>query len=117
MNSRTDRARFLRKVSPSAERLVWSRLRDRRLGGFKFNRQFAIGPFFVDFVCRDRALVIEIDGATHSTEEELWRDARRSEELTHLGYAVMRFTNDAIFTNLDGVMETILARLEGRETI
>ena len=117
MSSRTDRARSLRKSSPSAERRVWWRLRDRRLGGFKFNRQFVIGPYFVDFACRDRALVIEIDGATHSTEQELWRDAKRSSELQQLGYSVMRFTNDAIYTNLDGVMETVLARLEGREWV
>ena len=117
MKYSTRRARALRREAPSAEKWIWSRLRNRRLGGYKFVRQLPIGPFFADFACRECLLIIEIDGATHSTPAELDRDARRSAFLRQAGYQLMRFTNEAVFDNLDGVMETILARLEGRDHV
>ena len=73
--SRTNRARVLRSHSTSAEDRIWSALRNRRLNGLKFVRQYSIGPYFVDFVCRERMIIVEIDGATHSTEQELLYDA------------------------------------------
>ena len=112
-----DRARDLRKRAPSAEQALWARLRNRKLGGFKFARQQPIGPYFVDFVCRDRKRIIEIDGATHSTDAEIARDRSRAAFLESLGYAITRFQNIDVFENIDGVVETILARLEGRETL
>jgi very-short-patch-repair endonuclease len=111
----TRRARDLRAAAPSAETKIWSRLRNGKLGGFKFTRQEPIGPWFVDFVCRERRLIIEIDGATHSTDEERARDARRAEALIDAGFEVVRFNNADVFQNLDGVAESILARLEKRE--
>ena len=69
----TRRARTLRADAPSAEALLWSRVRARRLGGFKFVRQEPLGPYFADFCCREEKLVVEVDGATHSTEAELAR--------------------------------------------
>ena len=62
---RTNRARVLRSHSTSAEDRIWSALRNRRLNGLKFVRQYSIGPYFVDFVCRERMIIVEIDGATH----------------------------------------------------
>mgnify|MGYP001765148581 CR=1 FL=1 len=114
---RTERARALRNAAPSAESLLWSRLRARRLGGFKFVRQTPIGPFFADFCCRPEKLVVEIDGATHSRDAEIARDARRTGFLRSEGYRVLRFTNDDVFSTLDGVLETLLAALERRETL
>ena len=115
--STTERARSLRAAAPSAESLLWSRLRARRLGGFKFVRQEPIGPYFADFCCREEQLVVEVDGATHSTEAELTRDAAREAFLISRGYRVLRFRNVEVYEEMDGVMETVLAALERRETL
>ena len=109
----TRRARALRGRQTNAETLLWNKLRGRSLAGFKFVRQEPIGPYFADFVCRERKLVIEIDGATHSTDRELRYDSRRSEALRESGYEIVRVLNDDVYRNLDGVLETILARLGG----
>jgi very-short-patch-repair endonuclease len=109
------RARALRADATSAEARLWKRLRNRGLNGFKFSRQVAIGPYFADFCCRERKLIVEVDGATHSTDVELASDARRSGFLGTQGYAVLRVHNAEVFENLEGVLETILARLERRE--
>jgi very-short-patch-repair endonuclease len=107
----TERSRVLRRASSSAEDRLWAKLRARRLAGFKFIRQDNIGPYFVDFVCRDKRLVVEVDGATHSAVEEVRRDARRESFLRERGFRMVRVTNDEVFHNLDGVCETILAAL------
>ena len=113
----TRRARTLRADAPSAESLLWSRLRARRLGGFKFVRQEPVGPYFADFCCREEQLVVEVDGATHSTDAELARDAAREAFLTSRGYRVLRFRNAKVYDEMDGVTEMILAVLEGRTTL
>ena len=99
----TRRARDLRRISTSAERILWQRLKNRGPRGFKFLRQAPIGPYFADFLCRDRMLVVEIDGATHSTDEEIAADGRRTEFLEEHGFRVIRFTNEAVnLLRLDG---------------
>lgn len=115
--AKTGRARTLRAAAPSAETLLWSRLRARRLGGFKFVRQEPIGPYFADFCCREEELVVEVDGATHSTDAELARDAAREAFLISRDYRVLRFRNVEVYQQIDGVLETILAALEGKTTI
>jgi len=110
----TQRARALRRDAPGAERLLWGRLRNRRLAGMKFVRQESVGPYFADFACGDAKLVVEIDGATHSTEEEIAHDARRTSFLADTGYRVIRFTNAQVFENAEAVEAAILAAL-GRE--
>jgi very-short-patch-repair endonuclease len=111
------RARGLRRDQTEAERRLWWRLRNRTLGGFKFVRQEPIGPYFADFVCREEKLVIEIDGATHSTEDERHRDGAREQFLHDQGYRVARFGNDEVYRNIDGVIDTILGTLERRRTL
>ena len=111
----TERSRALRKAETSAEHQLWRRLRGRALGGAKFARQVPAGPYFVDFVCRDEKLVVEVDGATHSSADELRQDAQRTEFLLARGYRIVRVANDDVYRNLDGVMETILAAI-GRKT-
>jgi very-short-patch-repair endonuclease len=101
-NLETRKARSLREDQTRAEALLWRALRGRGLGGFKFVRQEPIGPYFADFVCRDQMLIVEIDGATHSTDLELRHDARRSEILIDRGYRIVRFGNDDVYRNLDG---------------
>lgn len=108
----TERSRLLRRDAPCAEARLWARLRGRRLNGFKFVRQENIGDFYADFVCRDERLVVEVDGATHSTERERAYDVRRENFLTAQGFRVLRVTNADVLDNLDGVCETILDALK-----
>jgi very-short-patch-repair endonuclease len=108
------RARHLRREQTNAESLLWQALRNRNLARWKFRRQHPIDRFIVDFVCLDARLVVELDGATHSTDREIRRDVERTDILEACGYHVMRFANVEVHNNLDGVTETILAELEQR---
>ncbi|WP_424362024.1 endonuclease domain-containing protein [Methylocystis parvus] len=105
------RSRDLRAAQTSAEALLWGKLRGRRLGGYKFVRQEPIQGFYADFVCREHKLIIEVDGATHSTAEELAHDSRREQALREAGFRILRFQNNEIFHNIDGVCDTILDAL------
>jgi len=107
----TARARQLRQSPSNAERLLWGALRGRRLAAYKFVRQAPIGPFFADFLCRTHRLIVEVDGATHSTDEQISYDRRREAFLRKLGYRVVRVGNMDIYENLAGVVETIFAVL------
>jgi very-short-patch-repair endonuclease len=107
----SSRSHELRSAAPPAEQKLWSKLRGRRLSGFKFVRQDNIGPYFIDFLCREKALIIEVDGATHSTEDEIVSDRRRESLLRERGFQIVRVTNDDVLNNLDGVCETIRSAL------
>ena len=109
----TDRARRLRKSDTAAEQRLWEALRGRRLAGLKFVRQLPIGPYYADFVCRAKRLIIEVDGDTHSTEEEMAYDARRTAALERAGYRLIRVWNAEVRENLEGVLETIRLAAEG----
>ena len=87
-------ARTLRKSETLVEKRLWEQLRNRTLDGFKFSRQVPIGPYIVDFTCREQRLIVEADGATHSADEELTHDNRRTGLLKSEGYCVIRFQND-----------------------
>jgi very-short-patch-repair endonuclease len=104
-------ARSLRRNATSAERRLWQGLRRQQVADFRFRRQVILGGFIADFACFEAGMVIEVDGATHSTDRELALDAARSAALAGQGYDVLRFTNDEVFHNLDGVLETIYLRL------
>ncbi len=106
---RTNRSRVLRSNAPSAEVLLWRALRNRRLTGLKFVRQHPIGPYFADFACRESKIVIEVDGATHSTASEVQRDAERDAYLAAEGYRVFRMHNADVRDNLNGVLVSICA--------
>jgi len=110
---RTNRARVLRSSSSSADDLMWSELRNRQLGGLKFIRQCPIGPYFVDFACRERMVIVEIDGGTHSTAEEIAADNSRSANLEAQGFRIFRTHNTEVYENLDGVLDTLIAFIEG----
>ncbi len=103
-----DRARSLRQASTDAERTLWRLLRDRSLHGHKFVRQQAIGPYFIDFVCRKHRLIIELDGGQHAESK---RDAVRDAWLAQQGYRILRFWNNDVLATVDGVWETIAASL------
>jgi very-short-patch-repair endonuclease len=106
----TKRAQQLRKNATEAERRLWRHLSKRRLGGFKFSRQMAVGPFVCDFLCRERGLVIEVDGGQHA--ERTARDDIRTAFLERNGLTVLRFWNNDVLQNTDGVLQVILAELE-----
>ena len=91
-----------------AERAMWSQLRGRRFAGFKFKRQWTIGSYVVDFCCIERRLIIEIDGGQHRVE----RDAARTGVLNRAGYRVIRYWNNDVLGNLDGVLSDLLFRLQ-----
>jgi very-short-patch-repair endonuclease len=110
---KTDFARRLRRYQTEAERRLWFELRKRRPAGCRFVRQSPVGPFIVDFLCRERGLVIEVDGATHGEDRDVAYDARRTQFLASLGLVVIRVNNHDVFTNMSGVMDGILAALEG----
>jgi very-short-patch-repair endonuclease len=104
-------AQSLRRNATSAERRLWQGLRRGQLAGFRFRRQVILGGFVADFASFDARLIVEVDGATHSTDEEIARDAARSAALGAQGFTILRFTNDDVFRNLVGVLETVRARL------
>ena len=97
-------AQRLRRETTDAERKLWRALRNRQLDGAKFRRQQPIGPFIADFVCQERRLIIEADGGQHS---ESLNDARRTAFLESKGYRVLRFWNNDILRNVDGVAQII----------
>lgn len=94
-----------------AEVILWVSLRKRAMNGARFRRQHPIGPYIADFTCPASKLVIEVDGVTHSTPEELAYDARRTKYLEQQGWTVIRVTNTDIYENMDGVWRAIRARL------
>lgn len=108
------KARALRERSTEAERLLWSRLRDRRLSSHKFRRQHPLGPYVVDFACLARNLVVELDGGQHANAVEA--DARRTHWLEQQGFRVVRFWNNEVLDNTDGVLRVIAAALSGDGT-
>lgn len=105
------RARGLRQAGNMAEAMLWDELKARKLGGFKFVRQFKIGPFYADFACRSALLVVELDGSQHAESEY---DRRRDEFMSMRGYSVLRFWSHEAVSQLTGVCDTIHAALDGR---
>ena len=110
MSNRTHHARQLRRDATDAERVLWDLLRNRQLDGHKFRRQTPIGPYFVDFVCIERRLVIELDGSQHHHQAQYDQD--RTQALNAEGFRVKRFWNAEILTNLDAVADEILMELD-----
>ena len=106
MTSRkTTLARNLRKNQTDAERILWSKLRAKQLDGIKFRRQQPIGCYIVDFVCRKRHLIIELDGGQHATD--VIHDKIRGSYLERQGFTILRFWNNDVLKNIDGVLEVI----------
>jgi very-short-patch-repair endonuclease len=98
------KAQRLRREMTGAERKLWSVLRNRQLDNEKFRRQRPIGPFIADFVCQERRLIVEADGGQHADSIS---DAKRTAFLESKGYRVLRFWNNDILNNLDGVAQVI----------
>ena len=105
-------AKQLRQNETLPEKKLWEQLRNRSCGGFKFVRQAPLGPYVIDFLCREKMLVVELDGWTHSTPEELAHDARRTGYLNGLGYRVVRYGNESAMRGMDGLLVLILEELQ-----
>ena len=106
-------ARRLRLRSTDAERRLWRHLRDRQLAGYKFRRQRPIGRYVVDFLCMEHRLIVEVDGGQRDWNADA--DRLRTEALTASGYRVIRFWNNDVLSNTEGVLQQILQALTGKE--
>ncbi|MEC4672670.1 MAG: DNA-3-methyladenine glycosylase [Nitrospirota bacterium] len=100
--------RHLRSAMTPAESRLWSHLRSKQFHAFKFRRQHGIGPFIVEFFCPQQRLVVEVDGDVHAEPINLKREAEREEYLRSLGLLIVRYTNDEVLNNLEGVIENLL---------
>jgi very-short-patch-repair endonuclease len=107
------RARRLRRTTTDAEKRLWYRLRKLDLDGSHFRRQVPIGPYIADFACMAARLVIEVDGSQHASDCTVAHDERRTRWLMKEGYRVLRFWNNDLVRNMDGIMETVYAALYG----
>jgi len=108
----TKQASALRRNTTPAENLLWQHLRKTQVPKYKFTRQYPIGPYIVDFCCRTACLVIELDGGGHATQQEA--DIARQQDLEDHGYRVIRFWNNEVFENTEGVLFRIVEELERR---
>ena len=88
---------------------MWLELRARRLGGFKFVRQAPIDRYFVDFLCREHKIMVEVDGGTHGSDAEIVYDAARTTKIEALGYRMFRVHNIDVYENIDRVLDAVLA--------
>jgi very-short-patch-repair endonuclease len=102
-------ARAMRRNPTPAERKLWHLLRDRHLAGFRFRRQVPIGSYIADFACLAERIIVEVDGGQHNEQV----DAARTAGLEGQGFCVLRFWNNDVLGNAEGVTETILQALRG----
>ena len=100
-------AKDLRSGSTDAERILWSWIRAKRLEGLKFRRQHPMGRYIVDFACLERKIVIELDGGQHAELERKEYDRERDNWLKKEGYRILRFWDNEVLTNINGVLEVI----------
>jgi very-short-patch-repair endonuclease len=109
------RARSLRKRMPPAEAQLWDYPRVLKTDGFHFRRQVPLGRYYVDFACHHARLVIEVDGDSHYSDSAERYDSTREAFIRAQGYDVIRYTNDDVIQNLDGIATTLLAALANRK--
>ena len=111
------RAKHLRRAMTRAEILLWRYLKAHHLDGISFRRQAPMGRYVVDFICHTAQLIVELDGETHDFDARQQHDAARDAWLASRGYMILRFTNDQVFSSLEGVLivirETAAARVRG----
>ena len=107
MNNLTNYAKELRKNQTPQEQKLWNILRNRRYKNLCFKRQYIIGNYIVDFVCREKKLIIELDGGQHNKTPNIEYDNIRTKYLEEQGYRVLRFWNNEIDENIDGVFSKI----------
>ena len=102
-----ERRRELRRNQTDAERALWERLRNKRFYGLKFFRQYGFGPYILDFYCPVLKCAVELDGGQHAEEDVKMYDIQRTDFLGSHGVEVVRFWNDEVLSNIDGVLERL----------
>jgi very-short-patch-repair endonuclease len=115
LQATTRRARKLRSNPTDAERLLWRHLRLRQFGGYKFRRQRPIGSYFVDFVCLEKRVVIEVDGGQHGEQQSY--DAKRDAWLRAEGFSVLRFWDNEVLKQIENVKQAIWEALNAPSSI
>ena len=100
-----------------AEMILWSRLRRRQVEGFKVRRQHPIGPYIADFACLQCRLVVELDGASHSTDQEIAHDRRRTAFIERDGWLVLRFWNTDLYDDIDETLNRIAEVASARTSL
>lgn len=95
----------------SAENKLWLKLRAKQFEGIKFRRQHGIGSYIVDFYCPSKKIVIEVDGDIHAKDSQIEKDNERELFLKSLGLKVIRYTNNAVLNNVDGVLEDLYRKI------
>ncbi|MFH0991206.1 MAG: endonuclease domain-containing protein [bacterium] len=111
--SEKNRRRALRQHMPETEIILWSKLKGRQCAGYKFRRQYSIGPYIVDFYCAEKKLAVEVDGVSHCLMEDEKTDAARQEWIEQFGIRFLRVTNDDVRNNLSSVLTAIEESLYG----
>jgi len=106
------KAQALRKNETEAEKILWERLRNNQLKGYKFRRQHPISLFIADFYCHQLKLIIEIDGEYHHLPEQIEKDLERTQILESNGLQLIRFTNEEVQENLEDVIAKITLKID-----
>jgi very-short-patch-repair endonuclease len=106
--------RVLRKNETDAERRLWAYLRNRRISGFKYFRQYGIGSYIADFYCPELNLVVEIDGGQHYSDEGKAYDSHREQYMTSIGIRTIRFSNSDVLKHTEAVMKRLCEELRGK---
>ena len=101
-------AKSMRRIMTEAELKLWNEVRAHRLMGMSFRRQVPIGPYIVDFACAKHRLIIEVDGSQHAEASAVERDEARSAYLASCGWTILRFWNDDVLRDIDGVCQHIV---------
>lgn len=106
------KAQFLRKNETESEKILWGKLRNNQVKGYKFRRQHPIGLYIADFYCHKLKLIIEVDGEYHNLPEQIEKDKERTQILESNGLKVIRFTNHEIHKNVDKVISEIILKTD-----
>ena len=104
--------RKLRHEATEAEIFLWKKLKNKQCGGYKFRRQYSIGPFIVDFYCPALRLVVEIDGIQHGDKNQAEYDQSRTNYFRDFHITVIRYWNNDIFKNIEGVFDDLLNKIK-----
>ncbi len=107
-----DKRKFLRKNQTETEKLLWKHLRKRQLKGYRFTRQFSVNSYILDFYCPKNIVAIELDGGQHNEESNKEYDAKRATLLEIQNIKIIRFWNNEVMENIEGVLDTILLELK-----
>ncbi len=108
--------RKLRSKLTPAENKLWLQLRSKQFLGLKFRRQHGVGSYIVDFFCSEKKLVIEVDGDVHALERQIEKDRFREEYLKNLGINIVRYANNDILKNIEGVLEDLMNTVNSLST-